>query len=869
MKKILLLLILSFFSAQSFAGSCPDGSEPVKSISADGTYFVFNCGGGNEQASSSSITNSRSTIKAIKYESFIDTNTSSSCKELDKKFYRNSYNKCSIIAVLDIKPNPTNQYPLDWFKNVWQTSELLINRVNKDGNLEIVGKAENRQVDAGEITDGKKAQMLIASIVVNTEELGSNSVQVIKNPIVELTGSSNRQVMVDVNQDGVTELVIAGMNEDGRSSDSNWREVNYIYNFETEGFSELGKPMYSHDFVAGDLDDDGYDEFIDIGWPGPQGDGVGVCNGKTLKCVYQGDLPNLSVSKTSLSVYPNKKGGILFGNCGKAFGGGSSLKWCWSEVTYKNGTIQLKLLDSYMASKMPDKEVPYLTWQNEIGTMKGSQVSGYKTSERILLLGESYRSHQFDMDDDGDFDTVTYTLNILCIKSADEEAFNQVTQCKEHIVKLIFFRNDDGKFTVSDIHDTDLGSDGAAVGLYNYDINKDGHMDFYIFRDQFNTWETDCHKQFNNIYFGNSDGTFRRPSVEEQSEIFGNYGCEIQSYFFDFEGESYRTFFTHKYSKHFSGTRAVYVGVEKIATKAEKAKRIAEEAAEEAAQAAAEELIEKELAELEAELKAEEELIEKELAELEAELAAEEELIEKELAEENKSSPLFDGRYRFNLFRYEDDEGSMKIGNGFVEIRNGEVIIEKDNRELTTGSIDLYDAFSGQINKEGKVSASMTLDVLHGIDVLELYVFDGSIKDEKIWGDPPYEDSLKAYLLLEAVETVVSSPLFDGRYSFNLFRYHDDEDWQELGNGFVEIRNGEVTIDKDNSDLKTASTDLYDTFSGQIDEKGNVSGSVELAYLFGEDHSDVFTLSGQIDKKIWGDNPRDDFFRVYMILVKK
>ena len=45
MKKLLLLLILSFFSAQSFAGSCPDGSEPVKSISADGTYFVYNCGG--------------------------------------------------------------------------------------------------------------------------------------------------------------------------------------------------------------------------------------------------------------------------------------------------------------------------------------------------------------------------------------------------------------------------------------------------------------------------------------------------------------------------------------------------------------------------------------------------------------------------------------------------------------------------------------------------------------------------------------------------------------------------------------------------------------------------------------------------------
>ena len=54
MKKLLLLLILSFFSAQGYAGSCPDGSEPVKSVSDDGTYFVYNCGiNTNKQASSS------------------------------------------------------------------------------------------------------------------------------------------------------------------------------------------------------------------------------------------------------------------------------------------------------------------------------------------------------------------------------------------------------------------------------------------------------------------------------------------------------------------------------------------------------------------------------------------------------------------------------------------------------------------------------------------------------------------------------------------------------------------------------------------------------------------------------------------------
>ena len=43
MHKLFLLLILSFFSAQGLAAGCPDGSEPVRSISADGTYYVFNC----------------------------------------------------------------------------------------------------------------------------------------------------------------------------------------------------------------------------------------------------------------------------------------------------------------------------------------------------------------------------------------------------------------------------------------------------------------------------------------------------------------------------------------------------------------------------------------------------------------------------------------------------------------------------------------------------------------------------------------------------------------------------------------------------------------------------------------------------------
>ena len=64
MKRLLLLLILSFFSTTGYSGTsyppaddsepaaevpassrtCPDGNEPTKSVSDDGFYFVYTCG---------------------------------------------------------------------------------------------------------------------------------------------------------------------------------------------------------------------------------------------------------------------------------------------------------------------------------------------------------------------------------------------------------------------------------------------------------------------------------------------------------------------------------------------------------------------------------------------------------------------------------------------------------------------------------------------------------------------------------------------------------------------------------------------------------------------------------------------------------
>ena len=112
MRPLLLLFILSFFSAQSYAGSCPDGSEPVKSVSADGTYFVYNCGGGNEQTSTANSSTANSNIKAV---AGIDIEN-----DPNIDFFKPSR-----------KPPPTGK--LYYFGQMWQMADF-----NKDGYSDVL-----------------------------------------------------------------------------------------------------------------------------------------------------------------------------------------------------------------------------------------------------------------------------------------------------------------------------------------------------------------------------------------------------------------------------------------------------------------------------------------------------------------------------------------------------------------------------------------------------------------------------------------------------------------------------------------------------------------------------------------------------------
>jgi hypothetical protein len=261
MKKLLLILILSFFSAQSFAGSCPDGSEPVKSISADGTYFVYNCGGGNEQASSSTANSSN-----------VNSNTKA-------------------LAGIDIENDPEIDFfrpPMTGYSNFQIKDAWVMRDFNNDGYVDVIyigSMKYNDENKVGEDTAGTcgggacKGNKPLPSLY-----LGDKKGKLTYAPELLIDNREDpgmslaKQILVaDYNNDGFFDFYIAdhalgthdGIRDSYFLSQSNgtWVESSKTH------LSHPNFKVFDHGAATGDIDNDG-DMDVVITNTGPTANGT-------------------------------------------------------------------------------------------------------------------------------------------------------------------------------------------------------------------------------------------------------------------------------------------------------------------------------------------------------------------------------------------------------------------------------------------------------------------------------------------------------------------------------------------------------------------------------------------------------------------
>jgi hypothetical protein len=100
-----------------------------------------------------------------------------------------------------------------------------------------------------------------------------------------------------------------------------------------------------------------------------------------------------------------------------------------------------------------------------------------------------------------------------------------------------------------------------------------------------------------------------------------------------------------------------------------------------------------------------------------------------------------------------------------------------------------------------------------------------------------------------AIET---TDVFDGRYSFTMSRFNANDGSKRIGKGYIDINNGIMTVAKEGRKLDTGSTDLFDSFTGQIDKNGNVSSFVKINVLTGKSHLFEVNLVGAKDDQLQG-----------------
>ena len=233
------------------------------------------------------------------------------------------------------------------------------------------------------------------------------------------------------------------------------------------------------------------------------------------------------------------------------------------------------------------------------------------------------------------------------------------------------------------------------------------------------------------------------------------------------------------------------------------------------------------------------------------------ELIEKEAACE---ASIYNGEYTVEWF--------------FGNVNNNQKLEYQGSESLVlsncTGKFDGEKDFqpTKELRKKLKVNyqPNGTIHVAGRLDLFEKGDMEGEIelKGDINIGEASGKTRAGDLIKIVIVKKAQRSTLFDGQYTFNLFRF-SDEDSMKLGSGGITIKDGKLIINNDGRLLKTGSEDLYDSLEAQINKNGVVSGSIEIDILGKQQRTENYDLEGIFNDKIWGSSPDEEYFKIYFI----
>jgi hypothetical protein len=669
MKKLFLLLILSFFSAQSFAAGCPDGSEPVKSISADGTYFVYDCGG---QASSSSVTNPNVGPVKINIHDEYQTNNFSGLVDLQLAHgIRTSMFGYPIIPLID---------------------------VNDDGHKDLIFQSTPPWMGPGVEVTQNSANMVVS--LYNTERKEHDIFDTVESPNTTF-GNSHAMNIADLNGDGRIDMVSA-VHSIGDPTYTYGGVVIFINT--GKGIfvpKQISKANFTHSHNIGDLDGDGDIDII-----------YHTLGDKNITCAYndgKGNFANKSCLRTPKDTRYGHTQNI----------------WGFRIADFDNdGFTDVLLLANHGSQRTAleggqkrnnQLKNPGVFWGNGSGKFSWNDMTFIDLSEwndkafdrgdvYFTSAGASKTSVDIGMDGDVDFALnieSKWTLGSAVVLV--ENLGNRQFKTKE-ITRSKYLKEDPKRFrTIQDKH-----TNNRNLETWHYegivwnqsclpkfiDLNNDNIEDMICEGTSFvDTNEVIKDRWDNHSPIHNQITPYANPSDWTWEWGMGNtyYILDEESNVVD-EGNIFnksRSDFSDEFKRGGYNIKTLGYRFQNDSTSEEQA----------ATEITAKELMDEILEELEA-----------------------------EQLEENKSSLLFDGRYSFTISRYNENEGSQRLGNGYIEINNGIITVAKEGRTLDTGSIDLYDSFEGQINNKGNIISSMKISVLFGVDSTPSVDLNGSIE---------------------------------------------------------------------------------------------------------------------------------------------